>query len=185
MRLRQIDTDPRDVPAIPNTAVAIAETEVVAMRVMKTAAQDEANQIKADINDRSGTLSASVGSSVRRVPGGGVSVRFGAIKKVAFMSRKGSRVGREQYGAEGGKTKKQNVFHGDFVDRGTGTRGPLHKKIQRTGLIRVGRTVRKPSGVGQAPQGMFRRARERWVAKAPIADELIEDEFTRNIERRR
>lgn len=185
MRTRQIDTDPHDVPGIPNTALAIAATEVEAMRLMKADAEAEAQQIKADIHDRSGALSSSVGSSVRRMPGGGVSVKFGAIKKASFMSRKGSRVIRELYGGEGGKTKKQRTYYADFVDRGTGTRGPLQRKILKPGLIPVGRGVRKPSGVGQAAQGMFRKARERWIAKAPATDERIEDEYTRQIERHR
>lgn len=183
MRLLQTDVTPRDAPPIPHVASAVAAAELEAMAAMRAAGETGAQQIKGAINDRSGNLSASVGVSVRRIAGGGVSVRFGAIKKVQFTSRKGSRVGRELYGAEGGKNKKQRAFYGHFVDQGTGVAGPLHRTINRKGLIPVAGGVREPSGTGQRPQRMFQRAQEQFITVTmPALDATVDADLTRRIE---
>lgn len=164
------DIDPADVPGVPKIAAAVAATEVRTVEILRGAAQVRADEITGAIHDRSSTLRSAVGVRTRRLPGGGVVVSFGAVRDVAFSSRKGA-----------GELKKQDAFYADFVDRGTGERGPLGRKIQRKGLIRLGNTVRAPSGIGQAPQLMFTRAAAAFDAEVAALDALIDAEFDRQI----
>lgn len=169
---RIVDITPNDVPAVPNIAAAVAAAEVETMALMRATGERYAAQIRSETNDRSGNLDRSVGVAVRRLAGGGVSMRFGAIRSVVFDTRKGSP------GAS-----KQEAFYADFVDRGTGVYGPKGKRIQRRGLIRIGATVAAPSGDGQRPQGMFTKASEAYDRERGDLDAQIEAAITRRMPR--
>lgn len=173
MRLHQADTDPRDVPGIPNVAAAVAAAETQAVALMGDAARQEVDRIKGATRDRTGNLDRSVGLRVRRIPGGGVSVTYGAIKRVEFDTRKGA-----------AGTSKQVAFYADFLDRGTGIHGPKGRRIERKGLIRIGRTVQAPSGEGQRPQRMFTESAERFDVAAVALNPRIDGILTLEIQRR-
>lgn len=169
---RIVDRTPDDVPAVPSIAAAIAGAEADALPLMRATGERFAAQIRSETHDRSGNLDRSIGVSTRRLPGGGVSMRFGAIRQVTFDTRKG---------APG--ASKQEAFYADFVDRGTGTHGPRGQRIKRRGLIRIGATVAAPSGEGQRPQGMFTRAAEAYDREREALDAEIEAALTRRMPR--
>lgn len=160
------------VPPIPDFARAAAAAETETIVLLRERGQAAVEEIKGAIHSRTGTEASAISVSVGRLAGGGVRLVFGEIRKATFATRKGP---------AGQEAKRQYVFHGRFINSGTGIYGPRGSKIKRKGLIQVGGQVMVPSGDGQKPQHMFDRARESFLAAEATMDSAIEAAFTRAI----
>lgn len=145
-------------------------------RDLRAAGREQAARTRSLIHSRSGALAAATTSSVRRT-GLGYVLRIGPIKKGTMVVRRAGSATRQE---------KYDLFYKYFVERGTGSRGPLGRPIpkERRGLIPDGGGLREPSGVGMAAQHPFGRARDLYDSViAPVVDRRIQDRQDRAIER--
>lgn len=123
--------------------------------IIRGAGRAQATRIRSKIHNKTGALSRAVVVRVRRQPTGYVLTVGPGKGQVQVRSGGTSRT-----------EAKYDVFYARFVERGTGVRGPKHRRIpaNQRGRIPAGAERRIPSGVGQAPQQPFARAREEYDA---------------------
>jgi hypothetical protein len=142
--------------------------------LLRAAVRDQADRTSSLIHSRTGELAGSVRGQVRRRRRGYV-LRVGSFGKGRFTVRNG--------GARDRKSRYQ-LFHGYFVEHGTGEQGPRSRRIpaDRRGLVPVRGGRRRPSGAGQAPQRPFGRARDAYDAgPSHQLDRAVHDMVDREI----
>ncbi|MBF6618831.1 MAG: hypothetical protein ITG02_01190 [Patulibacter sp.] len=142
--------------------------------VLRAAAREQADRTRTLIHSRSGELARSVRGQVRRRRRGYV-LRVGSFGRGNFTVRNGG-ARRQESGYQ--------LFHGYFVEHGTGEQGPLARRIpdDRRGLVPTRGGRRRPTGAGQAPQRPFSRARDAYDrGPSHQLDRMVHDLVDREI----